>query len=195
MLVEDQSELILADEFTGSVFLTDGFLADTNVFGSVAAEYPADEESIAASAARFCRDDNNSIKGCAVSNDLGRVLLVWSTALDDEDAYVDKDGIRYVKLAAGEPSAKTVEPTAIAFKSIAYNPDTGKWALVITNAVKGCVYRLYASALPQAVVDVQSEDEATNLVAEADEELTFEIEGGAAQRYWRATAESGTIEE
>ena len=95
LVLADLSSLCLTDDFWGSIGVTAGYREkNTNVFGTVAADYATnDAQRIQASARCFFRDANPDDLGVAVSGPSGKMLLVWTSALK-----VDEDGKRYYEV-------------------------------------------------------------------------------------------------
>ena len=196
--VSDLSYLILTNEFTGSIGYSEGVNGDTNVFGRVRSERPARE--LVPSAARFFRDDNPAVTGCIVTNDV-EALLVWETSLKtDEEGnsyYEDKDGERYDLVSGDEPpptppewTVVTNQPTPIAFKSIDRVSDT-EWALVITNRVEFCNYRLiWTDDLTKGFTSTGDWEHAVGPAAEPVWTTNVITSGGAW--FWRAEGTEGT---
>ena len=153
VLVRDTDEIVLADDFTGSIGVAGRDELDDRcdeVFGKVDASYwpGEDAQTLAGAAARFVYDDTNTVvTGCIVTNG-ATALLVWRTALrvDEETGgkfYEDEKGIRY-GLVGGDvpPQPVIVDPYPIAFASI--EKVGAEWVLVATNARQWCWYSLWS---------------------------------------------------
>ena len=104
--VADDSQLILAgDDFTGQIGFNEGYQADEVVFGQVDDGFGgADLQT----AAHLFKHDYTGDVGMAVT-DGEKVLLVWSSALDENGEYTDEEGTTFSlvegeKVAIGEPT-------------------------------------------------------------------------------------------
>ena len=113
----DLSGLVLTDDFAGAIGYTEGVDGNTNVFGTVDADYyaraAADEAGLLAlsrSAASFSHDLTGA-KGVVATNDV-RQLLVWSTAVVD-GKFVDEDGSVYGVVIVVPPPTEIDPPTAV----------------------------------------------------------------------------------
>lgn len=154
LTVEDQSQLVLTNDFVGAIGVADGISCDTNVFGCVDEAYfaeaigsPERRAALLAGAAKFTRDFPPKASGLVVTNGENEALLVWSTAVKD-GVYIDEDGNVYGVVGNPEPpSPKIVLPDPIAFTSIEKVDD--KWVLVATNAKQWCWYSLWTGTTPK----------------------------------------------
>ena len=155
LYVADTCEMLLEDKFTGKIGHTRGITkkdseqVDTNVFGRVAADCPTPVTELVTSAANFFKDADQAVIGCIVTND-EEALLVWSSAIAADGTFTRRDGEVYGKVDGTVPPQPIYEvvtntPTMIAFQSIS-NVNATTWALVVTNRVEGCKYRLIWTA-------------------------------------------------
>ena len=90
-----------------------------------------------------------------------------------------------------------MEPAPIAFKSIVLDGTAGEWNLTLTNLVRGCWYKLYATnslaggfAVGEGVCEP-----VTNFQAEVDGEFIFTVEDAGEAMFWKAVAEPGVLSE
>ena len=189
-------ELILTGEFTGDIGIREprigekGIVVETNVFGRVA-EDAGDLAALVPSAARFCRDIDQSVKGLIVTNS-DEALLVWSTAVNEDGVYVDAAGNKY-KVVAPPPEEWTVvtnHPSPIAFKSIDRVSDT-EWTLVVTDRVEYCNYRLlWTTNLVEGFISTGAWEHAVGPAADPVWATNVITTGGVW--FWRAEGSDGT---
>lgn len=203
-VVQDSSSLYLDGELTGEaeIGMTPGVNADTNFIGYVENWQAWDYAALTNSAVRFVNDVTGD-RGVAVTNAAeSTALLVWRAALSNPSNGVytvtADDGTRTVYAQVGDgsevPDFIVVNPSPIAFTSID-RLDDGSWNFTLTNGVAHCVYTLWgAPVLPPAWTV------ATNVVLAADAiapdgSFTFTVGADTTNRFWKATAEPGVIEE
>ena len=214
LTVEDKSSLVLVDDFTGSIGVSDGILCDTNVFGRVDVDYysTASFTALTNGAANFTHDTRN-VRGMVATNGTENALLVWSDAFVDEGGvltftYVDEDGVTRKYGALGEiPSPDpgpqppdppqphwevvTNHPTPIAFRSITRGASDTEWRLVITNRVEYCNYRLIWTAdLTKGFTSTGDWEHAVGPAADPVWTTNVITSGGAC--FWRAEGTAGT---
>ena len=164
--------------------------ADTNIFGFV----EGDVGALADSARRFHKDAGKGIYGVIATNDV-RKLLVWSSAAAD-GKFVGEDGTVYGVVEGSEPppapkwTVVTNRPMEIAFKSIERVSDT-EWALVVTDRVEYCNYRLiWTDDLTKGFTSTGEWEHAVGEAASAQWETNVITTGGA--RFWRVEGADGT---
>ena len=211
LTVEDKSTLVLVDDFTGSIGVSDGISCDTNVFGRVDVDYysTASFTALTNGAANFVHDVRN-VHGIVATNGTENALLVWSDAFVNEGGvltftYVDEDGVTWKYGALGATPSPgplppdppgphwevvTTNPTAIAFRSIDRVSDT-EWALVITNRVEFCNYRLlWTEDLTKGFTSTGEWEHAVGPAANPVWTTNVITTGGAW--FWRAEGKDGT---
>ena len=97
--VQDLSHLYLTAPLSGSVGITDGVRASTNVFGEVGCELTPE---VATSAANFTHDTNGET-GAVATNAEGRAFLVWPSAFPDGEDSFEEDGVVYYRVETTPP--------------------------------------------------------------------------------------------
>ncbi|MBQ3315888.1 MAG: C10 family peptidase [Kiritimatiellae bacterium] len=97
--VQDLSLLVLTAPLSGSVGITDGVKASTNVFGEVGCELTPE---VAASATNFVHDTNGET-GAVATNAEGRAFLVWPSAFPDGEDSFEEDGVVYYRVETTPP--------------------------------------------------------------------------------------------
>ena len=198
LTVEDQSSLVLVDDFTGSIGVSDGVLCDTNVFGRVDADYysVADLQALTNSAANFSHDLRD-VSGVVATNGTQSAILVWSDAFVSEGeawVFTDENGVRYEPIGKLPPAPKwevvTYNPTPIAFKAIERVSDT-EWTLVVTDRVEYCNYRLiWTDDLTKGFTSTGAWEHAVGDAAASVWTTNVITTGGAC--FWRAEGADGT---
>ena len=204
LVVEDLATLALVGDFTGSVGVSEGIEADTNVFGKVDASYyaAADFAALTNGAARFSHDVRG-VRGVVATNGTDTALLVWADAFVDVGGvltFVDRDGNVYGVLSELPPPVPPPEPpgwivvtnspTPIAFKSIDRVSDT-VWMLVITSRVPFCNYRLLSTDdLKKGFTTTGAWEQAVGPAADPVWTTNVITTGGAW--FWRAEGTEGT---
>ena len=97
--VQDLSHLYLAAPLSGTVGVTEGLKASTNIFGEVEGELT---DELIASAANFVHDTNGDT-GAVATNSEGKAFLVWPSAFPaGEDAF-EEDGVAYYRVVPPPP--------------------------------------------------------------------------------------------
>ena len=207
VLVRDTDEIVLADDFTGSIGVAGrDALGDRydEVFGRVDAGYwpGAEVQVLTKAAAQFRYDDTNEVvTGCVVTNG-ATALLVWQSALStDPDTekkyYEDDEGTRYGLIDGDVPTPVIVEPDPIAFMSIAPISES-EWQLVITDAVQWCNYQIFATNSLEGGFAITNSagalivDPITNFQwTLPDKEIELRVPANGSQRFWRAVGLPG----
>ena len=201
-VTEDKSALVLADDFTGSVGISEGIACDTNVFGRVDGWRDWDLTSLTNSAARFFRDDANHVRGIVVSNASETALLIWRTAVSDDGTYTDEDGNVYAVVSGlvPGPEPRFADPEPIAFSYVGTDDRGATWTLRFTNAVQWCVYSVYGTnSLAGGFCLTNAAGKyviapATNFQwKSAAKEIEVRLPGNGTQRFWRAVGARGEI--
>ena len=210
MLVQEnaaRASVILSDDFTGHILFVESDpweeAEDKSVFGAVDADYAASAspDQLAGSATNFVNSADNG-KGSAVTNETV-ALLVWENALETDEQgnryYEDEYGNRYGEVVATAPvpppeppqwEVVTNKPTEIAFKSITRVSDT-EWALVITDRVEYCNYRLlWTTNLVEGFISTGAWEHAVGPAADPIWTTNVITTGGAW--FWRAEGADGT---
>ncbi len=162
LYVAAESPLEIADVFTGRIDYREGVVrpdTETNIFADVTYDYADDLDALAAGAIRFTNELTRAC-GVAVTNGAGAASYIWNTALATGTTY-EKGTNSWTAVGEVPPQPSpdpgpvpppgptpgphwevvTNHPTKIAFRSIDRVSDT-EWALVVTNRVRYCNYRL-----------------------------------------------------
>lgn len=186
--------LLVDDVVSGEIGCVGGSSGDPRLFGKVRCEM--DYDSLTNSAANF---RNADAYGVAITNAAAETVMVWSTAIAADGTFTSADG--EIWGCVGDiPVNKvevTVSPSQIAFKSIIRDGATGGWELALTNLVRGCWYKLYAtnSLVGGFAVGEGVYEPVTNFQAEADGEFIFKVEDAGEAMFWKAVAEPGILSE
>ena len=161
------------------------------VFGKIVNEFKQALEQQIASAEQVLKQKELEQKYAA------ETVMVWSTAIAADGTFTSADG--EIWGCVGDiPVNKvevTVSPSQIAFKSIVRDGATGGWELALTNLVRGCWYKLYAtnSLVGGFAVGEGVCEPVTNFQAEADGEFIFKVEDAGEAMFWKAVAEPGIL--
>ena len=191
----DGGLLIIEDVITGEIGCTGGSSADPMLFAKVRCDLSYD--SLTNSAANF-RNSELEAYGVAITN-AADTAMVWSTAIAADGSFTDANGVIWgcVGDIPDNVVEIEVEPTPIAFKSIVLDEAAGEWNLTLTNLVRGCWYKLYATnslaggfAVGEGVCEP-----VTNFQAEVDGEFIFKVEDAGGAMFWKAVAEPGVLSE
>ena len=187
--------LLIEDVVPREIGCVGGSSADPMLFAKVRCDMSY--ESLTNSAANF-RNAELGAYGVAITN-AADTAMVWSTAIAADGSFTDADGVIWgcVGDIPDNEVEIEVEPTPIAFKSIVLDAAAGEWNLTLTNLVRGCWYRLYATnslAGGFAVGEGVSEP-VTNFQAEVDGEFIFKVEDAGEAMFWKAVAEPGVLSE
>ena len=121
IVCSDDSMLYLDDEFTGKAGVFEHYddastlewrESDTNVFGEVASTYAKPVTNLAASAARFFRDQSDGDYGQLMTNGSAVTKLVWRQSLRSDGSYVDSAGVVWYSIPA-DPVSVIAVPMAV----------------------------------------------------------------------------------
>jgi hypothetical protein len=188
----DGGLLLLDGPMVSEVGCVGASKADGNIFGMVRADLSY--ESLTNSAANF-RNVAIDAYGVAVTNASAGTALVWSRSIEPDGTYVGEDGTIWLCVGEIPVYSITVNPEAIAFKSIVRDDATGIWNLTLTNLVRGCWYSLYStnSLSGGFAVGEGIAEPVTNFQAEADGEFIFQQEAAGGSMFWKAIGEPGVI--
>ena len=199
-----ESPLEITGVFTGRIDHMDGVVrpeTETNLFADVTYDYTGNLDALAAGALRFTNELTRAC-GVAVTNGTGKASYLWNTALAASPDY-EKGEEHWAPigdvppLPPPDPPGPTPEwevvtnhPTPIAFKSIDRVSDT-EWALVITNRVSFCNYRLiWTTDLTKGFTSTGAWEHAVGPAAEPVWMTNVITTGGAW--FWRAEGADGT---
>jgi hypothetical protein len=191
----DGGLLLIEDVIAGEIGCTGGSSADPMLFAKVRCDLSYD--SLTNSAANF-RNSELEAYGVAITN-AADTAMVWSTAIAADGSFTDANGVIWgcVGDIPDNVVEIEVEPTPIAFKSIVLDEAAGEWNLTLTNLVRGCWYKLYATnslaggfAVGEGVCEP-----VTNFQAEVDGEFIFKVEDASEAMFWKAVAEPGVLSE
>ena len=206
LVVQDKSSLVLAGRQAAKIGFTEGYKADTNVFGTVAKEFVPSGEAVAGNAAwsnlvvyaRQFVHDSRGVKGAVATNAADTVLLVWEDAFDENGAFAASDGTVYghVDIAVDDISGeKTVIPCEEFTFTAIEKTGEGKWRLVLAPGVEGCTYTLFATDdLSKPLGEWTQIGEPKTLAADdlnADSEFEFEAEPSDPAYFWYVKGEDG----
>ena len=199
LVVHDNSRLVLADFLAGRVGYTEGVGGDTNVFGTVDADFLASTtaSNLVVSARRF-RHDLTDAKGVVATNET-EAILVWSSAVGDSTEFtnvVDNVTNVYDVVTAvvdddeDEPEIVVCEPFAfVAIEEVT----PGTWKLTLTNGTEYCIYTLFGSA------DLKNWSEAGKKnplvggdISGEDRKFVFEVDDSSGTQFWKVEGEDGT---
>ena len=199
-----ESPLEITGVFTGRIDHMDGVVrpeTETNLFADVTYDYTGNLDALAAGALRFTNELTRAC-GVAVTNGTGKASYLWNTALAASPDY-EKGEEHWAPigdvppLPPPDPPGPTPEwevvtnhPTPIAFKSIDRVSDT-EWALVVTNRVEFCNYRLlWTTDLAKGFTSTGAWEHAVGPAAEPVWMTNVITTGGAW--FWRAEGADGT---
>ena len=199
LVVHDNSRLVLADFLAGRVGYTEGVGGDTNVFGTVDADFLASTtaSNLVVSARRF-RHDLTDAKGVVATNET-EALLVWSSAVGDSTEFtnvVDNVTNVYDVVTAvvdddeDEPEIVVCEPFAfVAIEEVT----PGTWKLTLTNGTENCIYTLFGSndLSTWAPVDEKNPLAGGDISGE-DRKFVFEVDDSSGTQFWKVEGEDGT---
>ena len=197
LVVHDNSRLVLADFLAGRVGYTEGVGGDTNVFGTVDADFLASTtaSNLVVSARRF-RHDLTDAKGVVATNET-EALLVWSSAVGDSTEFtnvVDNVTNVYdvVTAVVDEDEPEIVVCESFAFAAIE-EVTPGTWKLTLTNGTEYCIYTLFGSA------DLKNWSEAGKKnplaggdISGEDHEFVFEVNDSSGTQFWKVEGADGT---
>ena len=196
LVVHDKSSLVLAGLLTGRIGYTEGVGGDTNVFGSVDADFLASTtaSNLVVSARRF-RHDVTDAKGMVATNET-EALLVWSSAVGDSTEFtnvVDNVTNVYsvVLVEVDDDDPEIVECAPFAFAAIE-EVSPGTWKLTLKPGTEHCVYTLKNSSDLETWTTVGSPKElSASDISGAELEFFFEVGDSDEKKFWKVEGADG----
>ena len=196
LVVHDKSVLVLDDMLAGLIGYTEGVGGDTNVFGTVDADFiTSTTASNVAVSARCFRHDQTGAKGMVATNET-EAILVWSSAVGDSDMFTNVVGsvtnVYGVIRIAGADEPEVVFCESFAFVAIEEFA-SGKWRLTLTNGTEYCVYTLWGSSDLKKWTAVGSPKELSSSdISVEDLKFVFEVEDSDGNKFWKVKGANGT---
>ena len=205
LVVHDNSSLVLAGFLAGRVGYTEGVGGDTNVFGTVDADFAASTTaSNLVVSARRLRHDVTDATGMVATNGT-ETLLVWSSAVGDSSVFTNVVGdvtnvYNVVIVAVDEdepepepdPEPEVVECAQFAFAAIE-EVSPGKWKLTLKPGTEYCVYTLKSSSDLETWTTVGSPKTLSSGDISGEElEFFFEVNDSAGKKFWKVEGANGT---
>ena len=197
LVVQDKSVLVLDDMLVGSIGYTEGLGGNTNVFGTVDADFLASTTpSNVAVSARCFRHDQTRAKGMVATNET-EAILVWSSAVGDSTMFTNVVGnvtnVYDVIRIDGDDEPEVVVCEPFAFVAIE-EVSPGKWKLTLTNGTEHCIYTLKCSADLENWTPVGEPKElSASDISGAELEFIFETTPDSGiKRFWKVEGEDGT---
>ena len=197
-VVHDNSSLVLAGLLTGRIGYTEGVNGDTNVFGTVAADFISSTtaSNVVVSARRF-RHDVTAEKGMVATNET-EAILVWSSAVGDSseftnvvDSVTNVYSVVRVAVDEDDDEPEIVECAPFAFAAIE-EVSPGKWKLTLKPGTEHCVYTLKCSADLKTWTTVGNSKElsAADMSGEGLE-FFFEVDDSSVKKFWKVEGADG----
>ena len=198
LVVHDNSSLALVGILTGKVGYTEGVGGDTNVFGTVDADFVASTtaSNLVVSARRF-RHDVTDAKGMVATNET-EMLLVWSSAVGDSSVFTNVVGdvtnvydVVIVAVDEDEPEPEIVECTPFAFAAID-EVSPGTWKLTLKPGTEHCVYTLKCSSDLETWTTVgEPKVLSSGDISGAELEFFFEVNDSTGKKFWKVEGSDG----
>jgi len=196
LVVHDLSGLVLNGELAGGIDYTEGVGGNTNVFGTVDADYVASTTaSNVAVSARCFKHDLTGAKGMVATNET-EAILVWSSAVGDSTMFTNVvEGVTNVYdviRIAGADEPEVVVCESFAFVAIE-EVTPGTWKLTLTNGTEYCVYTLRGSSDLKTWTAVGSPKELSSSdISGEDLKFVFEVEDSDGNKFWKVEGANGT---
>ena len=195
LVVHDKSSLVLAGLLTGRVGYTEGVHGDTNVFGTVDADFLASTtaSNVVVSARRFTHDAT-SAKGMVATNET-EAVLVWSSAVGDATEFTNVvagvTNVYDVVVVEVDDDPEIVECAPFAFAAIE-EVSPGTWKLTLKPGTEHCVYTLKCSDDLETwtAVGVPRTLSAEDISGEGLE-FFFEVDDSDGKKYWKVEGANG----
>ena len=195
LVVHDNSTLVLAGLLTGRIGYTEGVNGDTNVFGTVDADFRASTtaSNLVVSAHRFLHDDT-AAKGMVATNET-EAILVWSSAVGDSTEFtnvVDNvTNVYSVVLVEVDDDPEIVECAPFAFAAIE-EVSPGTWKLTLKPGTEHCVYTLKCSTDLENWTPVGEPKElSASDISGAELEFIFEVGDLTGKKFWKVEGANG----
>ena len=196
LVVHDNSSLVLAGLLTGRIGYTEGVNGDTNVFGSVDADFIASTSAsnIVVSARRFLHDET-AAKGMVATNET-EALLVWSSAVGDSTEFTNVvDNVTNVYdvviVAVDDDDPEIVVCAPFAFAAIE-EVSPGTWKLTLKPGTEHCVYTLKCSTDLENWTPVGEPKElSASDISGAELEFIFEVGDLTGKKFWKVEGANG----
>jgi len=197
LVVQDLSGLTLNGELARNIGYTEGVGGNTNVFGTVDADFVSSTTaSNVAVSARCFKHDLTGAKGMVATNET-EAILVWSSAVGDSTMFTNVVGnvtnVYDVIRIAGDDDPEVVECAPFAFAAIEEEVSPGTWKLTLKPGTEFCVYTLKTS--DDLVNWTQVGDKKTLSAGDINDELEFFFEttpDSGIKRFWKVEGEDGT---
>ena len=196
LVVHDKSSLVLAGLLTGRVGYTEGVNGDTNVFGTVDADFLASTtaSNIVVSARRFQHDVTDA-KGMVATNET-EALLVWSSAIGDSTEFTNivenvTNVYSVILVEVDDDDPEVVECAPFAFAAIE-EVSPGSWKLTLKPGTEHCVYTLKSSSDLETWTAVGSPKElSADDISGAELEFFFEVNDSDGKKFWKVEGADG----
>ena len=195
LVVHDNSTLVLAGLLTGRIGYTEGVNGDTNVFGTVDADFRASTtaSNLVVSAHRFLHDDT-AAKGMVATNET-EAILVWSSAVGDSTEFTNVVGnatsVYGVVLVEVDDDPEIVECAPFAFAAIE-EVSPGTWKLTLKPGTEHCVYTLKCSTDLENWTPVGEPKElSASDISGAELEFIFEVGDLTGKKFWKVEGANG----
>ena len=195
-VVHDNSSLVLAGLLTGRIGYTEGVNGDTNVFGTVDADFLSSTtaSNVVVSARRFVHDET-AARGMVATNET-EAILVWSSAVGDSSEFTNVVGsvtnvYGVILVEVDDDDPEIVECTPFAFAAIE-EVSPGKWKLTLKPGTEHCVYTLKCSADLKTWTTVGNSKElsAADMSGEGLE-FFFEVDDSSGKKFWKVEGADG----
>ena len=195
LVVQDRSVLVLDDMLVGSIGYTEGLGGNTNVFGTVDADFLASTtpSNVAVSAHSF-RHDQTRAKGMVATNET-EAILVWSSAVGDSTMFTNVVGnvtnVYDVIRIDGDDEPEVVVCEPFAFVAIE-EVSPGTWKLTLKPGTEHCVYTLkYSSDLETWTAIGSSKELSSGDISGAELEFFFEVDDTDGKKFWKVEGANG----
>ena len=196
LVVHDKSSLVLAGLLTGRVGYTEGVNGDTNVFGTVDADFLASTtaSNVVVSARRFQHDVTDA-KGMVATNET-EALLVWSSAIGDSTEFTNivenvTNVYSVILVEVDDDDPEVVECAPFAFAAIE-EVSPGSWKLTLKPGTEHCVYTLKSSSDLETWTAVGSPKElSADDISGAELEFFFEVNDSDGKKFWKVEGADG----
>ena len=197
-VVHDHSSLVLTGLLTGRIGYTEGVNGDTNVFGTVDADFfsSTTASNVVVSARRFIHDET-AARGMVATNET-EAILVWSSAVGDSyeftnvvDSVTNVYGVVRVAVDEDDDEPEIVECAPFAFAAIE-EVSPGTWKLTLKPGTEHCTYTLKCSADLKTWTTVGSSTElSAGDISGAGLEFFFEVNDSDGKKFWKVEGVNG----
>ena len=192
LIVQDLSGLTLNGELARNIGYTEGVGGNTNVFGTVDADFVSSTTpSNVAVSARCFRHDLTGAKGMVATNET-EAILVWSSAIGDSDMFTNVVGSVTNVYNVIRITGADVKCEPFAFVAIEEVPP-GTWKLTLKPGTEHCVYTLMGSSDLKTWTAVGSPKELSSSdISDEDLKFVFEVEDSDGNKFWKVEGANGT---